>query len=328
MTTILITGAAGFGGHHVVEHFLKHTDWRIVALDKLGYSSNGWDRLRDINVFDDERVTCLAADVSQPFENGLVQEIGDVEYILHMAAETHVDRSIENPRAFVVANVLGTLEVLQYARTVDTLRQIIYFSTDEVFGPAMPGVAYGEWDRYYSKNPYAATKAAGEELTLAFGNTYNIPVMVTHTMNMFGERQHPEKFIPSTIKKLLNNEKIIIHADKSRTIPGSRFYIHCRNVADALLFLLNKGPYYQFKFNIVGERELDNLTLAHFIAGIMGKKLKYKLVDFHGSRPGHDLRYALDGSYMKSMGWEPPKSFFESLEKTIKWTLDNQRWLK
>lgn len=330
MTSILITGAAGFAAHHFCEHFLKNTDWNIVALDKLGYASQGWDRLRDIDIFDDDRVKCISADTSLPVEPGVAKEIKDVDYILHMAAETHVDRSIKFPRAFVEANVIGTLNILEYARTLNTrgsLKQFIYFGTDEVFGPAPHGVAYKEWDRYDSRNPYAATKAAGEELSLSFANTYDLPVVVTHAMNLMGERQHPEKFIPSTIRKLLNNETVMIHANPEN-VPGSRFYIHCRNAADAMLFLMRQyAPWKREKFNIVGELEINNLDLATFVAEIMRKKLKYKLVDFHSSRPRHDLRYALDGSVLKSMGWEPPKTFFESLEKTIRWTLDNQRWL-
>jgi dTDP-glucose 4,6-dehydratase len=196
-----------------------------------------------------------------------------------------------------------------------------------VFGPAPQGTAYKEWDRYDSHNPYAATKAAGEELALSFANTYNVPIMVIHTMNMIGERQHPEKFVPSTIRKLLHDETVTIHTSPDG-VPGSRFYIHCRNVADALLFLLRRGERCaRDKFNIVGELEIDNYALASFIAEVMGKELKYEFVDFHSSRPGHDLRYALDGAKLREMGWEPPKMFFESLEKTIKWTLDNPRWL-
>ena len=163
MTSILITGGAGFIGHHFVESILKNTDWEIVILDRLNYASRGWDRLRDIDVYDDARVHPIACDLAEPISVGVRGEIerwqGQPNYIVHMAAETHVDRSIENARPFIRANVMGTLSILEYAQTLDNLKQYVYFSTDEVFGPAPDGVLYKEWDRYDSGNPYAATKA-------------------------------------------------------------------------------------------------------------------------------------------------------------------------
>jgi len=220
------------------------------------------------------------------------------------------------------------MNMLEYARGLPGLRKFIYFSTDEVFGPAPNDVAYKEWDRYNSSNPYAASKAGGEELVLSYINTYKLPCLITHTMNAFGERQHSEKFIPSTLKKILKGESVTIHSDPTRTISGSRFYIHCRNIASAILFLIDVGKIGD-KYNIVGEREVSNLDMAHFISGILGKQLKYTMVDFHSSRPGHDLRYALDGTKMKELGWELPLDFEQSLTKTIMWYLKmgNIRWL-
>jgi dTDP-glucose 4,6-dehydratase len=149
-------------------------------------------------------------------------------------------------------------------------------------------------------------------------------------MNAFGERQHPEKFIPSVIRKILRNEKVIIHANPERTKAGSRFYIHCRNIAGALLFLIQRmDPVgVRDKYNIVGEKEVDNLDMAKFIAEVIGKPLDYEMVDFHSSRPGHDLRYALSGKKMNGLGWKIPKTFEQSLEKTIKWYLENPKWLE
>jgi dTDP-glucose 4,6-dehydratase len=325
-TRVLVTGGCGFVGHHFVEHVLKKTDWDIVVLDKLNYASLGFDRLRDIKVYDDNRVSTLAADFSQPMSEGLKQEIGSLDYIFHLGAETHVDRSIDDPAPFVTANVVGTLHMLNFARTQKNLKKFFYFSTDEVFGPAPKGVAYKEWDRYNSGNPYAAAKAGGEELCLAFGNTYKVPVVVTHCMNIFGERQHPEKFIPLVIRKVMNGEKVIIHSDKNKKVPGSRYWIHARNVAAAIMFLVDEGQT-QDKYNIVGEKEVDNLQMAQTIAKILGKELNYELVDFHSSRPGHDLRYALDGGKMAEMGWNIPVPFEASLEKSIKWFLENKKWL-
>ncbi len=334
----LITGGAGFAGHHVVEHLIKNTDWQIVVLDRLSYSSNGWNRLRDIDAYDDHRVLPLAGDFSNPISEGVAQEIGQVEFIIHMGAETHVDNSIINAEPFVRSNVLGTLHILEFARTQSNLKQFVYFSTDEVFGPVISGPGFSEWDRYNSTNPYAATKAGGEELALAFANTYGIPVLVTHTMNLYGERQHPEKFIPLVIRSVLDGEQVPIHASAEGK-PGQRSYIHCRNMADALLFLLGARlktvyppgddvPLFpRDKVNIVGEREIDNLVLAQMIALIIGKPLYYELVDYHSSRPGHDLRYALNGTRLASMGWSSPWKFEDSLEKTVQWMLDNPEWL-
>jgi dTDP-glucose 4,6-dehydratase len=218
---------------------------------------------------------------------------------------------------------------------LDSLERFAYFSTDEVFGPAPEGVNYKENDRYNSTNPYSATKAGAEELVVAFENTYGLPSFITHTMNVFGERQNVEKYIPMVIKKTRDNEIVTVHANSEKTVAGSRHYIHAEDVAEALLFLYNydissivadeTGAKCQ-KFNIVGKDEIDNLQLAEFIAKTQNKELHYEMVDFHSQRPGHDLRYALDGTKMANMGWTP-QSAFERLKSTIKWTLKNDRWL-
>lgn len=327
---VLITGGNGFIGHHVCEHILKNTNWNIYIIDKLTYASFGYDRLKDVNCYDDNRIRHFCHDFTKSIEASLLEELRDVNYIIHLGAETHVDNSIINAEPFVLSNVLGTYHILEFARKCKYLKKMVYFSTDEVFGPADKNVypkGFLEWDRYNSTNPYAATKAGGEELCLAFANTYDVPVFITHTMNVFGERQHPEKFIPKCIKALLNKETMNIHADPSKTIPGSRFWIHARNVAEALQYLLILEAEKREKFNIVGEKEVSNLEMLLLIAEIMGIKAKYKLVDFHSSRPGHDLRYGLNGEKLKSRGFSYPKSFEESLEKTVLWTLENPKWL-
>jgi dTDP-glucose 4,6-dehydratase len=157
-------------------------------------------------------------------------------------------------------------------------------------------------------------------------NTYKLPGFIIRCMNVFGERQHPEKFIPMIIRKVKEGDVVTIHSNKEKTKSGSRFYIHARNVANAVHFLLDKFEQREF-YNIVGEKELSNLELAQTIAKIMNKELKYDMVDFHSSRPGHDLRYSLDGSKMASMGWIVPKTIDKSLEKVVDWTLKNEKWL-
>ena len=266
----------------------------------------------------------------------LQADLGQFDYIVHMAASSHVDRSIEDPMCFVMDNVVATCNILNFGRKQKNLERFIYFSTDEVFGPAPHGVNYKERDRYNSTNPYSATKAGGEELAVAYENTYKLPIYITHTMNVFGERQHPEKFIPMCIKKARDGEVVTIHSDHTRTIPGSRHYIHAEDVSSAVYFLLQyKGTFEPTwgnakcpKFNIVGSEELNNLELAQIIAEAQGKELKYEMVDFHSSRPGHDLRYALSGDKMRELGWTPAKSVRERIAQVTKWTLDNQRWIK
>ena len=326
---LLLTGGTGFIGSHIIEGILKETDWTITVLDRLDISGS-LERLRDIDIWEKEkhRVKFIWWDLKAPINQILSNQIGTPDYIYHLAASSHVDRSIEDPLSFVMDNVVGTCNLLNYAKTIKDLQLFIYFSTDEVFGPAPEGTAYKEWDRYHSGNPYAASKAGGEELAIAFENTYKIPVIVTHTMNVFGERQHPEKFIPMCIRKILAGETITIHANKDKTKSGSRFYIHARNVCKALLFLTQNSSSSGNKYNIVGEREVSNLELAQMIAKVIGKELKYEMVDFHSSRPGHDLRYALDGTKLKSLGFQYPKNFEQSLNKTVQWYLKHKDWLK
>ena len=335
MKKVILTGANGFVGHHILEHFLKKTDWEIYCLDKLSYASSGHDRIRDINVFNDERVKIFTTDLCLPFQKGLIKELGDIRYIFHVAADSHVDNSISDPVPFVQNNVNSTLHILEYARQLPNLEKFIYFSTDEVYGSAPVGKNYKEGERFNCGNPYSASKGAAECICQSYANTYNMPIIITNTMNVIGERQHPEKYVPKVVNKVLNGEAVTIHSNKEKTEAGSRFYIHARNIADALLHILNESDetldnYDSSKgrFNIVGETETDNLELAQMIAEVLGKELKYEMVDFHSQRPGHDLRYALDGEKMKSLDWVHPVSFKESLKNTIEWTLDRKEWLE
>ena len=338
MKRALITGGAGFIAHHLIGQILERTDWEIISLDRLDYSGN-LNRLHDLMLtFDPEvrkRVKIVHHDLKAELNPLVCSEVGNVDYIIHLAAGSHVDRSIDYPMEFVMDNVVGSVNILEFARTQKNLERFVYFSTDEVFGPAPDGIKYKENDRYNSTNPYSATKAAAEEIAVAYENTYGLPIYITHTMNVFGERQHPEKFIPMCIKRARDGESVTIHSDSTKTIPGSRHYIHAEDVADAVLFLLDyEGNFEKTwggakcpKFNIVGSEELNNLELATIIAEAQGKELKYEMVDFHSSRPGHDLRYALDGDKMKQLGWQPAKSVRERIAEVTKWTLDNQRWI-
>ena len=335
---VLITGGAGFIAHHLVGYLLEQTDYEIVTLDRLDYSGN-LNRLDDVirqhTPENQKRVKVVFHDLKAELNPLVRSEIGKIDCILHLAAGSHVDRSIDFPMEFVMDNVVGTANILEYARNVDGLERFVYFSTDEVFGPAPNGIKYKENDRYNSTNPYSASKAGGEELAVAYQNTYGLPVMVSHTMNVFGERQHPEKYIPMCIRRVDSGEKIFIHSDNTKTIPGSRHYIHALDVASAVLFLMNQ-PYVAEpdetgakcpKYNIVGSEELNNLEVAQIIAEAQGKPLNYELIDFHSSRPGHDLRYALDGDKMAKLGWKPAKSIRERIAYVSDWTLNNRRWI-
>ena len=325
---IIITGGCGFIGHHFVEHVFKNTDWEIVIFDKLSYASNGFERLRDTDTLNNNRVKVFTNDLTNPLPEGIIKEIGlNVDYIVHMAAETHVDNSIKDPKLFIDNNIYSTLNMLEYAKKLPNLKMFFYFSTDEVFGPALGDTLFKEWDRHKPTNPYSASKSAAEQICIAYENTYKTPLMIVNVMNAFGERQHVEKFIPLCVKKIINNEKIYIHSYPDKKTSGTRFYIHARNIADAVLFLIKNGTIGE-KYNISGEREVSNLEMAQMIARFMNKEFDYELIDFHSTRPGHDLRYGLDGSKLFEMGFKLPINFEESLRKTVEWTLENQKWLE
>ncbi len=318
---ILLTGGAGFIGSHVLARLVKEGH-DVVIVDRLDTSGN-LNRLASLR--GDPRVSFFFHDLRAPISDYLANQLGRVDWILHLAAGTHVDRSIEHPLEFVYDNVVATCNLLDFARR-SPLKGFLQFSTDEVFGPAPPGTAYKEWDRYKSGNPYAATKAGAEELALSFHNTYGVPVVISHTMNVVGKMQHWEKYCPLVIRKVLQGETVTIHADKTATIPGSRFYIGADSVADAVMFLMERGEAGD-KYNIVGEREINNLELARIISGFVGKPLKYKLLNWHESRPGHDTRYALCGEKMRKLGWEPPQTIETTLKQIVEWYLKNPAWL-
>ena len=310
-------------------------------MDALTYAGN-LNRLTDIDIWEKEkhRVKFIWHDLKSPISETTHKMIGDLDYIWHLAAESDVSRSLENSIPFVMSNVVGTANLLEYVKKYQpNIEKFVTFSTDEVMGPAPFGVDYKEGDTCNPSNPYSASKEGQEAISKAFAFSFGLPVMVTRTMNCIGERQHPEKFIPKTVKAILNNEKVVIHG-----LPGnisSRKWIHARNVCDALIFLMDKGETIEKKYqndpshgiyHIVGE-ERNVLELANRISRIIkGRELEpseIEYVDFHRTRPGHDLRYSLDGSKLKSLGFEYPLTLEQSFDKMIKWMIkpENRKWL-
>lgn len=325
---ILITGGAGFIASHLIDYILSKTDWDIVVLDRFTYASNGLKRLKEIGAYDNPRVTMHVVDVARPLGRCLERQIGRVDYFLHMAAGTHVDTSIACPRDFLEANICGTFEMLEYARRLPRLKKFIYFSTDEVFGPAADGVKFDEWARYNSCNPYAATKAGGEELSIAWANTYQVPVIVTHTMNVIGERQHAEKFLPRVVRAALTGGTIKVHTDPVTGRSGSRNYLHARDVASAVLFLLEHGEF-RDKYNIAGHQEISNLEIVCRVGKLLGVDIPCEMVNPIDVRPGFDVRYGLSGEKLEKLGWTPQKNFEQNLMETVQWMVghENLHWL-
>ena len=345
--TILITGGAGFVGHHCVEHILKNTDWEIIILDALTYAgnmnritevvenfystknNNKNDKDRGIEVLGFDRIKFVWHDLRSPISMNIHKLIGKLDYCIHFAAESHVDRSLEDSIPFANSNVVGTANLLEYLKNSQQNCKTIIFSTDEVFGAAPDGVYFKETDIFKPSNPYAAAKCGEEMMAYSFAHAFDMPISIVRSTNILGEAQHPEKFLPKTIRAIMNNEKVILHG-KNRKDLSSRCWIHARNVADGLLFLLDKAENKEF-YHLAGE-ERTILEMADWICEeIKGRKLnddEIEFVDYHTARPGHDKRYALDGSKMKKLGWIPPVGLEDSLKKSVRWTLNNEKWLK
>ena len=333
MMRVLITGICGFIGHHVASVLLHETDWDLVGVDRLDATST-LHRLRYIDRWEEhaQRVKFAWHDLRAPINGTVARQIGPADVILHLAASTHVDRSIDDPLAFVADNVVGTGHMLEFARSARP-QLVVNFSTDEVFGPTPEGMLYQEWDRFHSNNPYAATKAGAVELGSSYHNTFGVPVLTTFCMNVLGERQHPEKFVPKALRAIMARETVEIHADATRTRSGSRFYTHASNIGHALRFLVDHAlgtdrTLIGNRVNIAGERELTNLELAQELARRLDLPLSYEFVAAESVRPGHDFRYALDGSKLRAMGWSAPEPLDRSLDRIVAWYAQHPEWLE
>ena len=337
---VLITGGAGFIGHLAIKKILESTDWEILTFDRLSYAAD----LRRIDEIVDEvggsakkRIKFIFHDLKAPVTDETLKQIENVSYVVHIGASSHVTKSVENPSIFIQDNLVGTFNILEAARKINNLDLFYYFSTDEVFGPSTSNEKFKEWDRYNSKNPYSATKAGAEELTIAYSNTYSIPALISHCSNVYGERQHPEKFIPMTIKKILNNDEIIVHTDENE-VPGSRYYLYNEDLSQSIHFLIenysdinkkifNVQKMDPPKINIAGKSLVSNLEVVEKIGEYLGKEYNYKLVNEDPLRPKHDIKYGLNTELLESLGGDFDREFEIGLKNTVDWYMDRQDWL-
>ena len=346
----LITGGAGFIGHHLIDYILQKTDWDIILLDRLDLSGN-LNRFSELESYKQnmDRVKFVWHDLKAEINEFVSKDIGQVDHVVHLAASSHVDRSIDDPVSFAMDNVVGTTNLLNWARKGGMERRMLgiisndmgdkieygsyfgkflNFSTDEVFGPAEVGHDHKEDEVHKPSNPYSASKSGQGDMGYAFFVTYGLPVITSYTMNNFGERQHPEKLIPACIRNIIAGKEMPIFAeleDGELKAVGSRFWLHSWNTASAIVFLLDKGVIGE-SYNVVGFDEFTNLEICEKVAEIIGKPLIPKFVDFHEVRPGHDRRYSLDGTKLKELGWEPEVDFIGSMKKVVEFTMANKKW--
>jgi len=314
---LLITGGLGFIGSNLIRYILeKHKDAKVVNLDKMGIGSN-ISNLKDLE--GKERYRFVKGDLLDfALISGLVK---DVDASINLAAETHVDRSIANPRAFLENNTVGTFNLLEAARIRNPKLRILQVSTDEVYSD-IPEGSYREEDRLRPSSPYSASKASADMFCLAYNRTYSLDIIVTRCTNNFGPYQFPEKLIPKTIIRASLGMKVPIYGS-GRNV---RDWIYVLDHCEALDLLLSDGKSGE-TYNISSGNELENLALVKKILAIMGKE--EDLIEFVEDRPGHDIRYSLDSSKIrKELRWQPRHSLEDALKKTVQWYLANESWWK
>ncbi len=328
---ILITGGAGFIGSHVVRLYVnKYLEYQIFNLDKLTYAGN-LENLKDIE--DAPNYTFVKGDIADvDFVNALFSK-HHFDAVIHLAAESHVDRSIKDPMAFITTNVVGTVTLLNAARMTwkDDLENHLFYhiSTDEVYGSLDDGGYFVETTSYDPKSPYSASKASSDHFVRAYHNTYKLPVIVSNCSNNYGPYHFPEKLIPLCINNIKNNKPLPIYG-KGENIRDWLYVIDHARAIDVIFHQGKVGDTY----NIGGFNEWKNIDIVRLLCKIMDKKLgreegtSKQLITFVKDRAGHDLRYAIDANkLMKELGWEPSLQFEEGLEKTVDWYLDNEAWL-
>jgi len=330
--TILVTGGAGFIGSHVIRLLVnKYPHYRIVNADKLTYAGN-LENLTDIeskNNYLFEKTDI----VNKEAVTDLFKKYG-FDGIIHLAAESHVDRSISSPDDFVYANIIGTVNLLNAAlnswRNNFEQKLFYHISTDEVYGSLGKDGLFTEKTPYDPKSPYSASKASSDHMVRAYGHTYGIPVVVSNCSNNYGPNQFPEKLIPLAINNIKNNKAVPVYG-KGENI---RDWLFVEDHASAIDLIFHKGKTGE-TYNIGGKNEWKNIDLIKLLCKIMDKKMGRpegaceKLITYVKDRPGHDLRYAIDSSKLqKELGWTPLPEFAAGLEKTVEWYLSNNEWLE
>jgi len=332
---LLLTGAGGSIGVHVFAHIMHNTDWDVVLLDSFrhkGYAERIEEVLKDHQDWK-KRTEVIQHDLVIPFSDADAKKLKGTDIMLHLSAMSDVQFSIENPVWVIQNNINSTLVMLELARKIEP-KQFIYFSTDEVYGPVKKGQAHKEGAPHKPSNPYSASKAGSEDICYAYWRSYGVPLIITNTMNNFGEMQSKDKFPVIVQKKVEAGEVVTIHGNKKEI--GTRFYIHSRNVADALLHIIKIGATKHVmgeidepkRYHIVGNACLTNTQMARIIASIMGKKLEYEIVDFHKDNAGHDIHYGLEDNNLRSSGWKEPVDFETSLRNTIEWQQEHKEWIE
>lgn len=340
----MITGIGGAIGAHMAAHILESTDWDIVGVDSFQFEHKGYfDRLYELfgngETTDNARagrLSVLTRDLCAPFTPREVEKIGRIDYIINLASRSDVQNSIDDPVPFFRNNSELMLTMLEYARMAKP-RVFLQFSTDEVYGPASKdSEGHAEWDPIVPSNVYSASKAAQEALAIAYWRCYGVPIIITNTMNNFGEMQAPSKFPAMIQAKIEAGQEIPIHTAPDGS-TGTRYYLHSRNAADAVVFILQEIPPRMHeagaidlpqRFNIVGDKQISNDELPIIIAALMGKKAITRRVSFHEHNPGHDLHYGLNGAKLAAFGWSAPLSFEDSMKRTIEWQRAHPEWMK
>jgi dTDP-glucose 4,6-dehydratase len=310
---LLVTGGCGFIGSNFIHYMLKkYPNYKIVNLDKLTYAGNPAN-LKDVE--NNSNYSFVQGDIC---DSRVVNEVmKKIDYVVHFAAESHVDRSIEDGSVFVRTNVLGTNTLLQSA-LAHNIKKFIHVSTDEVYGSIKEG-SFTEQDNLNPSSPYSSSKAGSDLLARSYYTTYGLPVCITRCTNNFGPYQYPEKLIPFFISRLMEGKKVPVYG----TGLNIRDWIYVEDHCSAVDFVLHNGTKGDI-YNIDGGNELTNLEITHCILKMLGKD--ESSIEYVEDRKGHDFRYSLDGSKLEKMGWKPKYDFDTALEQTVKWYVENRWW--